>query len=459
MEVAANQIEELQNIIDSFVLPDIFTTKEYDNLIEVAGILIDDLITSDISIYKLYEFENIVINNVFELIHYSIKDLYSFSIEDELINIIKKALKIYYTYINPPRSYDKTFIRKSINKNKMKNKIDYLKNIPQPDQRTNDWYIFRHNMLTASSIWKVFDSESAKNQIIYDKCAPLDLNKYNNFSTDSPMHWGQKYEPLSIMWYENKYKTQITDFGCIPHDKYKFIGASPDGINTDINNDRYGRMLEIKNIVNRDITGIPKMEYWIQMQFQMEVCKLNECDFLETRFIEYDDEESFINDGTFNLSSNNEIKGVIIYFIKNEKPFYEYCPFMCNKEEFIKWEENIMSKNSNITWMKNIYWKLSEISCVLVLRNKNWFNKVLSDVKNIWDIIEYEKINGYQHRAPKKKSKINSPIIKSINTSKCFINIDNILNDTFDNNTTKISCETFTDNNKIINISTNHLDI
>jgi len=127
MEVAANQIEELQNIIDSFVLPDIFTTKEYDNLIEVAGILIDDLITSDISIYKLYEFENIVINNVFELIHYSIKDLYSFSIEDELINIIKKALKIYYTYINPPRSYDKTFIRKSINKNKMKNKIDYLK--------------------------------------------------------------------------------------------------------------------------------------------------------------------------------------------------------------------------------------------------------------------------------------------------------------------------------------------
>ena len=459
MEVAANQIEELQNIIDSFVLPDIFTTKEHDNLIEVAGILIDDLITSDISIYKLYEFENIVINNVFELIHYSIKDLYNFSIEDELINIIKKALKIYYTYINPPRSYDKTFIRKSINKNKMKNKIDYLKNIPQPDQRTNDWYIFRHNMLTASSIWKVFDSESAKNQIIYDKCAPLDLNKYNNFSTDSPMHWGQKYEPLSIMWYENKYKTQITDFGCIPHDKYKFIGASPDGINTDINNDRYGRMLEIKNIVNRDITGIPKMEYWIQMQFQMEVCKLNECDFLETRFIEYDDEESFINDGTFNLSSNNEIKGVIIYFIKNEKPFYEYCPFMCNKEEFIKWEENIMSKNSNITWMKNIYWKLSEISCVLVLRNKNWFNKVLSDVKNIWDIIEYEKINGYQHRAPKKKSKINSPIIKSINTSKCFINIDNILNDTFDNNTTKISCETFTDNNKIINISTNHLDI
>ena len=391
MEAATYQIEELENIIDSFVLPDIFTPEEHDYLIEVAGILIDDLINSDISIYKLYDFEYIIINNVYELIYLSIKDFYSFSIEDELVNIIKQAFKIYYRYINPPRSYKKTFIRKSIDKNKMKKKIDYLKNIPQPDQRTNEWYIFRHNMLTASSMWKVFGSDATRNQLIYDKCVPLDINKYNSFSTESPMHWGQKYEPVSIMWYENKYKTHITDFGCIPHSKYKFIGASPDGINTDINNERYGRMLEIKNIVNRKITGIPKTEYWVQMQFQMEVCELNECDFLETRFIEYDDEESFINDGSFNLSSNNEIKGVIIYFIKDQKPFYEYCPFMCNKEEFIKWEENIMSKNSNITWMKNIYWKLNEISCVLVLRNKNWLNKVISDVKNIWNTIEYEK--------------------------------------------------------------------
>ena len=52
--------------------------------------------------------------------------------------------------------------------------------------------------------------------------------------------------------------TKISDFGCIQHEKYNYIGASPDGINTDPNSILYGRMLEIKNIVNRDITGIPK---------------------------------------------------------------------------------------------------------------------------------------------------------------------------------------------------------
>lgn len=37
-----------------------------------------------------------------------------------------------------------------------------------------------------------------------------------------------------------------------------FLGASPDGINIEPNSEKYGVMLEIKNIVNREITGIPK---------------------------------------------------------------------------------------------------------------------------------------------------------------------------------------------------------
>ena len=67
----------------------------------------------------------------------------------------------------------------------------------------------------------------------------------------------------------------------------------------------YGRMIEIKNVVSREITGIPKMEYWIQMQLQMEVCDLNECDFLETKFIQYSNEEEYREDNEI------EYKGII----------------------------------------------------------------------------------------------------------------------------------------------------
>ena len=162
----------------------------------------------------------------------------------------------------------------------------------------------------------------------------------------------------------------------------------------DSTSDRYGRMLEIKNIFNREINGIPKKEYWIQMQLQMEVCELNECDFLETRFIEYDDETSFINDGTFNLSNNGKQKGIIILFIDTDgKPVYEYSPWNIDKNKYLEWEKNIFNKNKTLNWFKNIYWKLDEVSCVLVERNKNWFNKSKEILSDFWKELNHIKNN------------------------------------------------------------------
>ena len=302
--------------------------------------------------------------------------------------------------------------------------IVYLQNVPQPEQRTQAWYEFRYNHLTASNMWKIFISESTRNQLIYEKCQPLNTDKYNNnVSFESPMHWGQKYEPLSIMLYEAIYSSKVSDFGCIPHKTIDCIAASPDGIVTDESSLRYGRMLEVKNIVNREINGIPKMEYWVQMQLQMAVCELNECDFLETRFTEYETKEAFDID-------IHKYKGLMILFInENGKPIYEYAPLaICHSDgEMEAWQEEMMEKNKTSSWMKNIYWKLDQLSCVLVLRNKQWFNSVIPQIKEIWEIIEREKKEGYSHREPKKsnprgkKTYINNDEIQM--KSHCFIDI------------------------------------
>ena len=293
-------------------------------------------------------------------------------------------------------------------------------NIPQPDQRTDDWYIFRHSLLTASSIWKVFGTQSSKNQIIYEKCKPHTL--FNNPSLDSPLHWGQKYEPVSTELYKKLYDTEITEFGCIKHHKYHFIGASPDGINTKINNTRYGRMLEIKNIVNRVINGNPKFEYWIQMQLQMETCDLNECDFLETKFTEYVSEDAFNLDGSFTKSHDNKLKGRIILFTENGNTHYEYAPLEITLEEYEEWEKEILNKNQEKEWIKNIFWKLEKYSNVLVLRNKLWFQKCLPLIEDLWNIILDERVSGYEHRAPKKRKQNN----QEITSNKCFININKL---------------------------------
>jgi putative phage-type endonuclease len=333
-----------------------------------------------------------------------------------------------------------------------------LRKIPQPVQRTNEWYEFRHNLITASNAYKAFESESVKNQLIYDKCQPLnlsvglddlddDLKEIVMVNTNSTLHWGQKYEPLSVKIYEDMYETSIEDFGCIRHEKYTFLGASPDGINIDIKSPRYGRMLEIKNIVNREIDGIPKKEYWIQMQMQMEVWGLNECDFLETKFSEYTDYAAFKEDTVADLfedddgvefanvclSKDEKQKGQIMYFhTKEGKPHYVYKPLdYTHPDDIQKWEEGVLatfqSPQYDYTFMKYIYWKLDYMSCVLVPRNRQWFEANIGDLEAIWATIKRERVTGYDHRAPNKKAKkdINSGGIDISSFFKSDIGISN----------------------------------
>jgi hypothetical protein len=170
-------------------------------------------------------------------------------------------------------------------------------------------------------------------------------------------------------------------------------------------------MLEIKNVVSREITGIPKEDYWIQMQIQMEVCRLPECDFLETKFVEYEDESAFDSDSNkendeikWNYNVEGKRRGVIVYFIKNDKPFYEYTPLtITSKSQFDQWFEKVVQSYDGITWIKNIYWRLEVYSCVLVLRDKAWFNSAIPKIQELWKTVETEKVTGYEHRAPKRR--------------------------------------------------------
>jgi hypothetical protein len=280
-------------------------------------------------------------------------------------------------------------------------------------------------LITASNAYKAFESQSNKNQLIYEKCQPNPASSSSSSEEDkdiddnikvisapvqmvnvnSSLHHGQKYEPLSVMIYEDMYKTKVDDFGCIQHETHVFLGASPDGINVDPVSLRYGRMLEIKNIVNREIDGIPKKEYWIQMQLQMEVCDLDECDFLETKFTEYENAEAYWCD------TSDKRKGVIMYFhTKEGKPFYKYMPFhLIDTQDIDSWQEQMVdfyqSSEYNYVWIKDYYWKLDIVSCVLVCRNRQWFKDNIGGLAEIWATIVSERVTGYEHRAPNRKPK------------------------------------------------------
>ena len=405
------------------------TKSEELDLVTTAYQLIYDTVIENPLLFSKPTFSELISAIVFNTLSIQLTEISHDSKMEHIINdAIIDAFEMFYINHAPKRESGDTYIIREPDISSMKKKIDYLESVPQPDQRTDEWYHFRHKYLTASSLWKVFSTESARNNLIYNKCAPINTAKYKSCSLDSPMHWGNKYEPVSILWYEHKYGTKVSDFGCIPHEDIEFIAASPDGINTCPKSSRYGRMLEVKNIVNRVISGIPKLDYWIQMQIQMEVCNLEECDFLETRFTQYDDNDAFEEDGTFTHSEDGMLKGIIMHFSKDDNsPIYEYPPLYQSKEEFCEWENTMMEKYSSYTWIQNLYWKLAEISCILVLRNKFWFDAVRPQLDDFWDIIKYEKINGYQHREPKQRKKQAFTSALSQPPLKCNIDISKLL--------------------------------
>ena len=145
-----------------------------------------------------------VTTHILELIHYDLyepcfddcyNNLYTNYIENscisnilnihknEAIDILYKSVLIaralVFKFYIPKRSYNKTCIRKN-SKNEPINatvkfdslltQITKLKNVIQPEQRTDEWYIFRNSTLTASNIWKIFLSECSQSQLILEKC-------------------------------------------------------------------------------------------------------------------------------------------------------------------------------------------------------------------------------------------------------------------------------------------------
>jgi putative phage-type endonuclease len=421
-----SELEDLDDILDSLIFedePSIFNDIYAVELVETALHLMDEYINLHPHVISEPDFHDILIEEIKDLFYIQLEEQIETlnngnDIEDDMNELLEDAFIIFVSTFYPDKLQNHKYDISEYDSEEIdliEEKIQKLREIPQPEQRTPEWYQFRWNLITASNAWKAFESQSTINQLIYEKCQPLKSNGDDEeglvkmVNVNTPLHWGQKYEPLSVLIYEQNYCTKVEDFGCIKHPNYAFLGASPDGINVNKESHLYGRMLEIKNVVSREINGIPKKEYWTQMQLQMEVCDLDECDFLETKFIEYPDYNSYKND------IEGKMKGIFIHFhAKNGKPFYSYKPLdIINQEDINIWEGNTLSlyqsEPYNYTYMKFIYWKLDKLSCVLVVRNVEWFKNNIAQLERVWKTIEKERISGYEHRAPVRKTKKEKP--------------------------------------------------
>lgn len=473
-------MHELENLVDTLNeikfenLPEIveddynLTQEEMIEIVNTIIQLMYDYTSQNATNIHHPSFHEDMMKSVEDLIEILFEDIDETQLDDvfddeTMKELVSYSIELFYMQVMPKRSYYKTksgndvtnIFPFHIDRKTISSTLQYLKNVPQPEQRTMEWHTHRHGLITASNAYKALDTEASINQLIYEKCKPItmemvmpnligvpvsnytqldivkmaeteeQINKINTeiklaVNINTPVHWGQRYEPVTCMYYEMVNNVRVGEYGCITHKKHTFLGASPDGIVETNDSELYGRMLEIKNIVNREITGIPLKAYWVQMQLQMEVCELDKCDFLETRFLEYEDKKTFDNDGTFLKTEPDEqgkdmLKGIMLLFITKENlPIYEYKPLTMDRQEYeTTWLPNMLKKHSKEKhiFAHTYYWKLAEISCVLVVRNRLWFELNVSKFNETWNTILKERKTGYEHRAPNKRKNETKDII------------------------------------------------
>lgn len=141
------------------------------------------------------------------------------------------------------------------------------------EQRSQEWLDLRENMITASDVASAIGENHYESPDAFVKKKVLRTAWAGNAATEH----GTKLEPIVRALYDERTGRRSHEIGLVRHRKYPWLGASPDGVTED------GLLIEIKCPLTRKIEPKVPKHYWPQVQLQLEITDLEECDFIQYR--------------------------------------------------------------------------------------------------------------------------------------------------------------------------------
>jgi putative phage-type endonuclease len=262
----------------------------------------------------------------------------------------------------------------------------------QNDQRTDAWHLKRGEMLTASEIYKALPdaTPAQKHEIMMGKLVP-------RLRTEGPgpraLVWGTRFEPIAKEIYcrLSDFPIEIVDTTCIPHPTVSFLGASPDGIII-TNGIRHGRLVEFKCPISRvfsDDTEVPK-SYYHQMQLQMECTGMELCEYIEFQFKTPAYSEW--------VDSKCDYKG--FYAVSDDEIRVKYKDLSDTRDP-ATWRREVLETSDD--W-NLVYWTLEKYRMKLVDHEKDWLEKNLPSITDVWNTIIEHRKNSTLPEHPKEKT-------------------------------------------------------
>jgi len=275
---------------------------------------------------------------------------------------------------------------------------------PQTTQRTADWYLEFKRCLTASELFKVFGSVRERGILVMQKAGIIELPSRSSSSVVirqnmSPFDWGICFEPVVKLILESHWEAIIHDVGRFVHLKETRLAASPDGliIRSLKNPEMGGHLLEIKCPKSRTIGLKIPMEYFYQMQHQLEVTGVRACEYVEAKI-------EMIDKATFNKESTVWFGQVAVIGCFNEL-YSDWLPskYMYGPLNNLDWTPDL---GLNEKTLEINSWACEKIHHERVHRDEAWFASLMPKIEEFWLDIEKAKNGEFVLPESSRKKKV-----------------------------------------------------
>jgi len=262
---------------------------------------------------------------------------------------------------------------------------------PQTAQRTTDWYKEFQSRLTASEIFKLFGPPRERAILAMQKAGKIEMPPRGNALVVlkerlGPLDWGICFEPVVKLILESEWGAMIHECGRFIHQTDPRLAASPDGLllKVKVKPEMAGHLLEIKCPKSRKIGLKVPMEYYYQMQLQMEVTGVRACEYVEAKF-------EFINDSNPGKDGWHGLIAVVGAFSEDSgtwKPSrYIYGPL-----GDLKWKPDL---GLNEQTLEINTWTCPKFHHETILRDEAWFLGILPKINEFWSDVEKAKLDQF----------------------------------------------------------------
>ena len=268
-------------------------------------------------------------------------------------------------------------------------KVKAIEDSPQIPQRSEEWYRNYGKVLTASEFSALFQQNKRRKDLVLSKAHPpqeISANYRLACPTNelNAIGWGIRFEPVLKLLLEHKDKCLIYESGRLHHRTNTHLAASPDGIISQSHHpEQIGRLVEIKCPYSRSIGGEIPLDYWIQMQIQMEVADVDECEYIECDIVSARAKQVESIDLSGTTYTGN------IYLVKQKvedgDPFeYRYLYGAIDSSE-------MPAIPDGFECMEVVPWGLKRWHRKLVYRDRQWYEGTIPWQDAFWQDVEKAK--------------------------------------------------------------------